>query len=83
MRQVYALLGLVRKWGPGRVNAACARALDAEAISVGLIGRMLARGTEGQQLPRTPPLPGMPPPKFARDKSHFAVTAGGGQAGPR
>jgi hypothetical protein len=25
----------------------------------------------------------MPPPKFARDKSHFAVTAGGGQAGTR
>jgi hypothetical protein len=82
MRQVYALLGLVGKWGPGRVNAACARALEAEAISVGLIGRMLARGTEGQPLPHTPPLPGMPPPRFARDNSHFALT-GGGQAGRR
>ena len=75
MRQVYALLGLARKWGPGRVEAACARALEAEAISVPLIGRMLERGTEGQQLPHTPPLPGMPPPRFARDASHFAVTA--------
>jgi hypothetical protein len=84
MRQVYALLGLVRKWGPGRVEAACARALEAEAISVPLIGRMLARGTEHQQLPRTPPLPGMPPPRFARDAAHFAVTAHrGGQAGRR
>jgi hypothetical protein len=84
MRQVYALLGLVRKWGPARVEAACARALDAEAISVPLIGRMLARGTEHQQLPRTPPLPGMPPPRFARDAAHFAVAPrGGGQAGPR
>ena len=46
MRQVYALLGLVKKWGPDRVNAACERALDAEAINVGLIGRMLERGTE-------------------------------------
>ena len=26
MRQVYALLGLVKKWGPERVDAACARA---------------------------------------------------------
>ncbi len=34
MRQVYALLGLVKKWGPARVDAACSRALEAEAISV-------------------------------------------------
>jgi hypothetical protein len=74
MRQVYALLGLVRKWGPARVGTACERALEAEAISVPLIGRMLARGTEGQHLPHTEPLPGMPPPRFARDAAHFAVT---------
>ncbi len=87
MRQVYALLGLVRKWGPARVEAACGRALEAEAVSVPLIGRMLARGTEGQHLPHTPPLPGMPAPRFARDASHFAVTgpppARPGKAGPR
>src|SRR6266567_2396390 len=87
MRQVYALLGLVRKWGPARVETACRRALDAEAVSVPLIGRMLARGTEGQHLPHTPPLPGMPAPRFARDASHFAVTgpppARPGKAGPR
>jgi Mu transposase, C-terminal domain len=74
MRQVYALLGLARKWGPARVDTACARALEAEAISVPLIGRMLARGTEGVNLPHTEPLPGMPPARFARDASHFAVT---------
>ena len=74
MRQVYALLGLVRKWGPARVEAACGRALEAEAVSVPLIGRMLARGTEGQHLPHTPPLPSMPAPRFARGASHFAVT---------
>jgi len=74
MRQVYALLGLVRKWGPRRAGAACARALEAEAISVPLIGRMLARATEDQALPHTPPLP-FPgaPPRFARDASHFAT----------
>jgi hypothetical protein len=55
MRQVYALLGLVKKWGPDRVNAACERALDAEAINVGLIGRMLERGTEnGPMSPSRP-----------------------------
>jgi transposase len=82
MRQVYALLGLVRKWGPERTGAACARALEAEAVSVPLIGRMLARGTEGKDLSRTPPFPGMPAPRFARDASHFAVTRSG-QAGAR
>ena len=71
MRQVYALLGLVRKWGPRRVDTACARALEAEAISVPLIGRMLQRATEDQDLPHTPPLP-FPgaPPRFARDASY-------------
>ncbi|HET9894960.1 MAG TPA: IS21 family transposase [Streptosporangiaceae bacterium] len=84
MRQVCALLGLARKWGPARVSAACARALDAEAVSVALIGRMLGRGTENQPVPHTPPLPmpGLPAPGFARDPSHFAVTPPG-QAGPR
>jgi transposase len=83
MRQVYALLGLARNWGPGRVDAACARALEAEAVSVALIGRMLERGTEARDLPRTPPLPGMPAPRFARDASHFAAVRHTGQAGSR
>jgi hypothetical protein len=84
MRQVYALLGLVRKWGPARVDAACARALDAEAVSVALIGRMLDRGTENLPVPGTLPLPmpGLPAPRFARDASHFAVTPAD-PAGPR
>jgi len=77
MRQVCALPGLVRKWGPERVGAACARALEAEAVSVPLIGRMLARGTESAPLPHTPPLPAMPAPRFARDAAHFTVTRPG------
>jgi hypothetical protein len=79
MRQVYALLGLVKKWGPERVNAACERALDAEAVNVGLIGRMLERGTENDgETPVQQALPGtVVAPRFARDDSHFAVRAGG------
>ncbi len=72
MRQVYALLGLVKKWGPERVEAACRRALEAEAVNVGLIGRMLERGTE--QAAIQPALPGtVIPGRFARDPTHFAV----------
>lgn len=72
MRQAYALLGLVKRWGPTRVDAACAKALEAEAISVALIGRMLERATENdagaQPSPSTAPAG-----RFARDAEHFAV----------
>lgn len=43
------LLGLVKKWGVEGVEAACRKALDADAIHVPLIGRMLKRGTEHHQ----------------------------------
>jgi hypothetical protein len=46
MRQVYRLFGLVKKWGPARVEQACQRALDAEALDVNLVGRMLERAKE-------------------------------------
>jgi transposase len=72
MRQVYALLGLVKKWGAPRVEAACRRALEAEVVNVGLIGRMLERGTEATVI--QPALPGtVVTGRFARDPAHFAV----------
>lgn len=73
MRQVYALLGLVKKWGPERVNAACERALDAEAINVPLIGRMLERGTEGDVAAQPAAPATVVTPRFARDHSHFEI----------
>src|SRR5512144_2759641 len=87
MRQVYALLGLVKKWGPNRVNAACARAAEAEAFNVPLIGRMLDRGLEadapGQASLFPPPPSPSPasvasvsttvPARFARPAGHFAA----------
>lgn len=36
MRQAYALLGLAKKWGPERVDAACERAAEAEAFKAPL-----------------------------------------------
>jgi hypothetical protein len=81
MRQVYALLGLVKRWGPDRVDAACARAAQAEAFSVALIGRMLQRGLESDPAPVQtslfpPPLPSPSAPaptRFARPAAHFAA----------
>ena len=72
MRQVYALLGLVKKWGPDKVDAACRRALDAEAISVSLIGRMLDRATEADR-PDEPPVPPATT-RFARDPDEFTTS---------
>ena len=74
MRQVYALLGLVKRWGPERVEAACARALEAEAISVALIGRMIERATEAEPAANAPP-PTAKPARFARGPEHFATAA--------
>jgi hypothetical protein len=74
MRQVYALLGLVKRWGPERVEAACARALEAEAISVPLIGRMIDRATETRSNANATSTPSPPTrARFARDAEHFAT----------
>ena len=72
MRQVYALLGLVKKWGAERVEAACEKAADAEAFNVGLIGRMLERATEGNDI-EAPPQQLSLPGRFACPVEQFAV----------
>jgi len=75
MRQVYALLGLVKRWGPERVEAACARAIEAEAFSVALIGRMIERATEADAADTPAPMPAAGPARFARRAEHFATRA--------
>jgi transposase len=77
MRAVYRLLGLVNKWGADRVEDACRRALDAEAVDVGLIGRMLERAVErAPDEPARPPAGNVVPGRFARDAAEFAVNRG-------
>jgi len=44
MRRVYALLGLVRRFGPSRVNEACALGLALEMLDVRRLQRMLELG---------------------------------------
>jgi transposase len=41
MRQVYALLGLARRFGDERLNAACEVALEADMLDVRRVGRMI------------------------------------------
>jgi len=78
MRQVYRLLGLVKKWGAERVEQACRTALDAEAVDVNLVSRMLERAREAAPQP-TPAQLRLLPGRYARDPSEFALTTEAGQ----
>ena len=71
MRQVYRLLGLVKKWGAARVEEACRRALEAEAVDVNLVARMIERARESSE-PETRPDPVVIQGRFARDPSEFS-----------
>ncbi len=68
MRQVYRLLGLARRYGPGPVDTACARALELDAVSVTKIASMLEKVTEN-----APPLPrpAAAAARFARDPAEY------------
>lgn len=76
MRSVYRLLGLVRKWGDDRIEDACRRALDVEAVDVGLIARMLERATERAEPEPPPPAGNVVTGRFAPDADEFAVNHG-------
>jgi transposase len=85
MRQVYRLFGLVRRYGPGPVDTACARALDLDVINVTKVASMLEKATEN-----TPPPPrpaGAATARFARDPAEYRATQltliPGGKQGPR
>ena len=69
MRQVYRLLGLVRRHGAERVDDACRRALEAEAVNVGLIERMLTRDHQPDAAVR----PAGGASRFVRDTTDFAI----------
>jgi hypothetical protein len=79
MRQVYRLLGLVKKWGPGRVDLACSRALEAEAVDVNLVSRMLDRAREDLADSAGPSRPIVAQGRFARDASEFATSKQAGR----
>jgi hypothetical protein len=71
MRQAYALLGLVRRYGDARVNAACETALAAEMLSVRRLARLLELA-----LPPAPPPPAriLPLARYLRPASHYALS---------
>ena len=72
MRMVYRLLGLVRRYGPEPVDAACGRALDVDVVSVTKIASMLDKATETATITVPVPRPAATA-RFARDPSEFAT----------
>ena len=75
MRQVYALLGLTKRYGDERIEPACAQALAAEMHDVHRLERMVKLA-----LPATPPTPALSPKviplpraRFLRPPSQFAL----------
>jgi transposase len=69
MRQVYRLLGLVRRYGPGPVDAACARALEVDVVNVTKIASMLEKATENTPPPPRPAVAATA--RFARDPAEY------------
>jgi transposase len=85
MRQVYRLLGLVRRYGPGPVDTACQRALDLDVVNVTKIASMLEKATENTPAPPPPAIAAAA--RFARDPAEYRATQltliPGGEAGTR
>ena len=69
MRQVYRLLGLVRRYGPGPVDTACARALELDVVSVTKIASMLEKATENAAAAAAPGA--RRGARFARDPAEY------------
>ncbi len=75
IRQGHKLLRLGERYTPQRLDAACRRALDVDLIDVKRLERILVQALEEETTPQLP-LP-LPPGRFARPGSVFALSAGG------
>jgi hypothetical protein len=82
MRRVYALLGLVKRYGAARVEDACQIALDAELLDVTRLKRMLALAAP------PPPSPAatnrvIPLSRYLRPATTYTVRRRDGEGGAR
>jgi transposase len=71
MRQVYALLGLVQRYGAARVESECARALAAEMADVRRLERMVKLALPPE--PPRPPSNVIPLARYLRPASQYAL----------
>lgn len=73
MRRVYALLGLVRRYGAARVEETCRTALDADMHDVRRLERMLQAATTPPATDDAPSPQKAPPARHLRPASDFAL----------
>jgi transposase len=69
MRQVYRLISLARRYGPGPAGQACARALDLDVVNVSKIASMLEKATGNTPPPPRPAVAAAA--RFARDPAEY------------
>ena len=74
MRQVYRLLGLVKRYGPQPVQAACGRSLELDVVSVTKIAAMLEQASENSPVPPPRAASGLAAARFARDPRDYRPT---------
>lgn len=73
MRRVYALLGLVRKYGAPRVEETCGTALAFEMYDVRRLQRMLENGTAPPPAAPPPSAPSRPLARYLRPADQYAL----------
>jgi hypothetical protein len=79
LRTVMGILKLAHKFGPRRLEAACARALQYDDLTYGTLKRILDRGLDHTAMPAAPPpVSSAVLPLFARPITDFFPTSGGG-----
>jgi transposase len=73
MRQVYKLLGLVKRWGAERVELACQRCLELDVVDVNRVSRIIERALEQERAAAGIELAPIVRLRFARDPNEFAL----------
>jgi hypothetical protein len=71
MRRVYALLGLVRRYGAAQVSEVCTLALGVDMLDVHRLKRMLEQGVVAP--PPAPPARVMPSARYLRPASQYKL----------
>jgi hypothetical protein len=71
MRRVYALLGLVRRYGAARVTEVCTIALGADMLDVHRLTRMLEQGIVAAAA--SPPARGIPLARYLRPATQYKL----------
>jgi transposase len=83
MRQVYALLGLAKRYGSARVDEACHAALEMEIVDVYRLRRLLELAPPPPAAPTATPAKVVPLARYLRGAEQFAIKFPSAPEGPK